>query len=79
MKNTTQVKTGPVKVRKVEIELPEALCDLVERICKVQERSIHEYVIDCLVEGIKENLSDFMGAQMGIGTAIGDYGYECEE
>ena len=70
---TVQIKTEAVKVRKVEIELPEGLYDLMEKVCKIQRRSVNEFIVWHLVGDLNMELEDDLGSQFDIPRQDGEY------
>ena len=49
MKKSINKEAEKVRTKKIEIEIPEGLCDFMERVCKLQGESVNDYLINSLV------------------------------
>ena len=49
MKKSIMKEPGADRTKKVEIKIPERLCDLLEKVCKIQGESVNDYLINSLV------------------------------
>ena len=46
---STRKELGSAQTKKVELELPEGLYDLMEKVCEIQRRSVNDYLINSAV------------------------------
>ena len=67
-----QIKTEAVKVRKVEIEMPEGLYNLLEKVCKIQRRSVNDYLIYGVVVILDGDLDMNLSDLPNLGLPYGD-------
>ena len=70
--NTTQAKTESAKVRKVEIELPEGLYNLLEKVCEIQGMSVNDYLIHGVVVILDGDLDMHLSDLPDLGLLDGD-------
>ncbi len=74
MSEKTKQEPGAVRTKKVEIELPEGLYDLLEKVSKVQDRSAEECIIEGMVMYLDMELETDLGYFIGETSSNGPGG-----
>ena len=73
----TKMKGGPLEVRtrKVKIEIPEGLCNLLEKVCTARDTSIQDYAIGSMVKSMELHLQLSLAVNLDLGemTHYDDY------
>ncbi len=46
---STKTEPGVTRTKKIEVELPEGLYDLMEKVCAIQDMSVNDYLINSAV------------------------------
>ena len=73
MSEKTKQEPGVVRTKKVEIELPEGLYDLLEKVCEVQDQSVNEFILEDLIVSLDSELQDNLGNHFGFYLKGGEY------
>ena len=73
MSEKTKQEPGVVRTKKVEIELPEGLYDLLEKVCEVQDQSVNEFILEDLIVSLDSELQDNLGNHFGFYLEGGEY------
>ncbi len=73
MSEKTKQEPGVVRTKKVEIELPEGLYDLLEKVCEVQDQSVNEFILEDLIVSLDSELQDSLGNHFGFYLEGGEY------
>ena len=71
----TQLTKEPdsVRTRKVEITMPEGLYDLLEKVCKIQERSVNEFMLNSAAGYLDIELQEHLGFHFDFTMKDGAY------
>ncbi len=69
----TKTEPGAVRTKKVEIEMPEGLYDLLEKVCKVMGLSVADFILKSTAGDLDMELQDHLGNQLGFPMVDGEY------
>ncbi len=76
--NTTQIKAGSAKVRKIEVEIPGRFLEVAEHIASIEEVSVNALIIKALVSQIAFEMQEPLGAALHRGDDNSDYAKQLE-
>jgi len=71
----TKTKEGQseVRTRRLEVEIPEGLYNVLEKVCKVKGVSVNEFILDNLIVVLDSELQDNLGEHLGFELKDHDY------
>ncbi len=68
----TKTEPGAARTKKVEIEIPEGLYDLMEKMCAIQGMSVNDYLINGAVVVLDGDLDLHLSDLPDLGIPYGD-------
>ena len=73
MKKLINAEPDSVRTKKLEIAMPEGLYDLLEKVCKIQERSVNEFMLNSAAGYLDMELQEHLGFHLDFTMKDGAY------
>ncbi len=70
---STKREPDAVRTVKIEIELPEGLYDLLEKVCEIRDMSVNAFILEDLIGSLDCELQECLGDQLGFPLEGGEY------